>query len=163
MSRKTITATLTALAAGAALVPAAMAQSDAVTTVDAVELEGAYAFVDRYPPGAKRYAAVVFRTAGALPRRFDGMLRAGGRLDGTGSSVGSVRGRKGKAAHCYQILVKLQDGRVAGPKGKRAKLGSKHALDVSARGTGGADVSDSMTVKLTRKRVGDRSGKRLGC
>lgn len=163
MSRTTLTTTLATLAAGAALVPAAMAATDDGTTVDAVEIEGAYAFVDRFSTDPTRYAAVVFRTDEALPRRAkDGMIRAGGRLDGTGSSVSSVRGRRGKAADCYQIPVRFQDGRIAGPDGRSAKIGSKHEheLEVSARGSAG---SDEVTVRLDRKRDGHRSGRRLGC
>jgi hypothetical protein len=160
--RRSTLASLAVTAAVASLPGAALAQADAPTTVPSLELKGAYAFVDSYPPGHSQYAAVVFRTAGELPRRFDGMIRAGGRLDDTGGSVGSVRGAHGKASHCYTFLAKLTDGRIAGPRGGSARIGSRHAVTVSARGTSG-DLQESIRVTLRKKRAGDRSGKPLGC
>lgn len=162
MSRKTITA-LTALAATAVLAPAAaIAQSDAGTTVDSVELKGVYSYPESYADG-KPLIATVFRTEEALPRRFDGMIRAGASLDGLTSSVGSVKGKHGKSKHCYVILTRVVDGKIAAKK-TSAKVGSKHTFKVTARGTSGEDVSDQQSnLTITKKKTGDRSGKRLGC
>jgi hypothetical protein len=161
--RRTLIASLTALTAATALVPAAGAlAADAPTTVASLDVTKAYAYVDNDLGDGKTYASVVFKTAGELPRRFDGMIRAGASLDGTGHSVGSVRGQHGKAAHCYTINVQIRNGKIVGPKGKRAKIGSKHTLVVTARGTDG-DLSDSITVTLKKRQTGDRSGKPLGC
>ena len=156
--------TITALAAAAVLIPAgaATAQSDAPTTVPSIEIVKAYAFKDTTIQKGKTYAHVVFKTRSELPRRYDGMIRAGGALDGTGHSVASVRGRHGTAAHCYSILVAIKDGRIAGPGGKSAHLGTKHTLKVTARGDDG-DISDSISVTLRRAEAGDASGKPLGC
>jgi hypothetical protein len=88
------------------------------------------------------------------------MIRAGGVLDGTGHSVSSIRGNHGKAAHCYSILAEINDGKIAGPKGRPGALGTKHTLQVTARGT---DDSDSITVTLRKQRAGDAGGKPLGC
>jgi hypothetical protein len=160
MQRKLIPA-VTALFAAAALVPAtgAVAQ-DAGTTTPGVEITGAYAYVDNALGDGKTYASVVFRTADPLPRRHDGMIRASGSLDGTAHSLGSVRGKDGKASNLYTFLVQIRNGKVAGPKGKSAKLGSKHTVVVFARGTNG-DISGTATVTLRKKRAGDRSGKPL--
>jgi hypothetical protein len=156
----TAIATLTAVAAGPAT--GAMAQSDAPATVPSIKITKAYAFKTSGLGDGKTYAKVVFRTADELPRRFDGMIRAGGALDDTGHSVGSVRGRHGKAANCYTILARIQDGRIAGPHGRKASIGSRHTLRVTARGTTD-DISDTMSVTLRKQRAGDMSGKPLGC
>jgi hypothetical protein len=160
--RRSTLASLAVTAAVASLPAAALAQADPPTTVPSLELKGAYAFVDSYPPGHRDYVAVVFRTAGELPRRYDGMVRAGGRIDDTGGSVGGVRGAHGTASHCYTFLAKVKDGRIAGPKGGSARIGSRHTVVVAARGTNG-DLQDSIQVSVRKKRAGDRSGKPLGC
>lgn len=158
------TRSIAAFAAAAALVPAAgaFAADTAPTTVPSLDIKGAYAYVDNSVNPGKSYAHVVFKTAGELPRRYDGMVRASGSLDGTGHSVGGVRGKHGLKAHCYSFLAEIKDGRIRGLNGKRANLGSKHTLVVSARGTDG-DLTDHTTVTLRRKRAGDASGKPLGC
>jgi hypothetical protein len=156
---------LTALAvAAAALVPAgaAVAQDAAPTTVPGIQITKAYAFVDHHVRPGMSYADVVFRTTDALPRRYDGMIRAYGALDGTGHSIASVRGRHGTAAHCYSIVVAIRDGRIAGPHGRKARTGSAHTLKVTARGTG-SDIADTARVTLRRARAGDASGRPLGC
>jgi hypothetical protein len=163
MTRK-ILPTLAALTTIAALAPAgaALAQTDAPTTVPSIDIVKAYAFKDTTIQKGKTYANVVFRTKSALPRRFDGMIRAAGFLDDSGHSVGSVRGAHGKAGHCYSILIAIKDGRIAGPTGQGAGLGTRHTLKVTARGDDGA-ISDSIGVTLRRAKAGDASGKPLGC
>lgn len=160
MPRKLIPA-VTALLAAAALVPAAGAVAqDAATTTPSIEITGAYAYVDNALGDGKTYASVVFRTADPLPRRHDGMIRASGSLDGTAHSLGSVRGKDGKTRNLYSFLVQIRNGKIAGTKGKSAKLGTRHTVVVFARGTNG-DISDTATVTLRKKRTGDRSGKPL--
>lgn len=162
MSRH-ITKPLAVLATAAVLAPAgAMAAGDDATTIPSLKIKGAYAYVENSLPGGKSYASVVVQTAGPLPRRFDGMLRASGSLDGTAHSLGSVRGAKGKKANCYTFLAEIKDGKIRGLKGKRANVGSKHTVVISARGTDG-DLTASKTVTLRKKLAGDTSGKPLGC
>ena len=158
-----LAATATAVAA-ASLPAAALAQTSAPTTVPSVELKGAYAFVDTYPPGNKPVAAVVFRTAHQLPRRFDGLIRAGGSLGGNGGggSISAVRGAHGKASHCYTFLAPMKDGRLRTPKGGSVRPGTRYTLTVTARGTNG-DVKDTVRLTFKKKAPGDRSGKPLGC
>jgi hypothetical protein len=164
--RRRILTTFASLAVAAAAVPAtaALAQTHAPTTVPKVELKGAYAFVDAYPPSNKPFAAVVFRTAHQLPRRFDGMIRAGGSLDGGhGGSVGSVRGAHAKAGrHCYTFLVPMKDGRLRSAAHRSVRAGTHHTLTVTARGPHG-DVKDSIRLTFEKKAAGDRSGKPLSC
>ena len=155
-------AALTTLAAMASATTA-IAQTDSTTTVASLKVTKAYAYVENNLGDGKSYAAVVFKTANALPRRFDGMIRASGALDGVGSSVGSVRGAHGKSANCYRIYATIKDGKLPGVHtGTSGKLGSHHLLTVTARGTDG-DLTSNARVTLTRKRAGDNSGKRIGC
>jgi hypothetical protein len=160
MTHSKLLPSLAGLAVAAALVPAgaAGAQSDAPTTVPSIDIVGAYAYKDTKTQPGKTYASVVFRTKSELPRRFDGMIRAAGFLDGTGHSIGTVS----KSRHCYTFLVAIKDGRIAGPHGKSGKLGTKHTVKVTARGDNG-DISDSTSVTLRRAKAGDASGKPLGC
>jgi hypothetical protein len=150
---------LAILAATATVLAPSAAQAQAPTTVSSLDVVKAYAFVNRDLGDHKTYAQVVFKTASELPRRYDGMIRASAALDGTAHSLGSVGGR---TTRCYTALFRIVDGRIAGPHGKKASLGSKHTLKVTARGTNG-DLSDTMTVTLRAKRAGDVSGKPLGC
>jgi hypothetical protein len=151
--------TVAALTAAAVLAPAGAALAADSTTVDSVDIKGAYAYIEKNLTPHKTYAAVVFKTSKKLPRRYDGMLRASGSLDGTGHSIASV---KGKNSRCYTFLAEIKDGKIRGLNGKRANVGSKHTLVVSARGTDG-DLTDHATVTLRKKRAGDASGKPLGC
>lgn len=131
-------------------------------TAAAVQLKGAYAFRDTFKPAKQQYLIVMFKTGGRLERRFDGLVRAGGRLDGVGASIGGVPGTKGNAAnHCYTITVKVRDGRLY--RGKKASVGSKHTLELSARDADGNEIGDSTTLTIKKRQVGDRSGKPLGC
>lgn len=135
---------ITAAAAVLAIAGSGAAVSQAATTVDSVDVKGAYAFVS--PDGL----AVVFKTGEALPRKASGGIRAAAALDGQlPNSLGGSRGRK---RNCY--------GFIAGPKD--TKVGSKHKLTVSARGPSG-DVTDTATVKVSSKRDADAERKRLGC
>jgi hypothetical protein len=162
MTRSKLLPTFAALAVAAtALIPVGAA-SAAPTTVPSLDIVGAYAYKDTKTQPGKTYATVVFKTKGELPRRYDGMIRAAGFLDGTGHSIGSVRGAHGKSAHCYTFMVAIKDGKIAGPDGKSAKLGTKHTVKVTVRGDNG-DLSDTASVTLRKARTGDASGKPLGC
>ncbi|QEC47365.1 hypothetical protein FSW04_07065 [Baekduia soli] len=151
-----------ALGAAAGLVPASagLAQT-APTTVPSLKLVGAYAVKDtRINPG-RTTIATVFRTASELPRRYDGMIRASGFLDGVGHSVGSVKGRHGTSRHCYVIYTNVVDGHLPGG-GSSARLGTRHTLEVAARGTDG-DLVAKTQVHIRAQRAGDASGRPLGC
>jgi hypothetical protein len=85
------------LAAAATLVAASGAfaanQSVPPATASDIQIKGAYAYLDNFYGAKQPYVTVVFKTTGALERRFDGLVRAGGRLDDVGSSIASVRGK----------------------------------------------------------------------
>ena len=153
------------LATAATLVAASGAfaanQSTPPATANDVQLKRAYAYLENFPGAKQPYVSVVFKTTGALERRFDGLIRAGGRLDDVGSSIGSVRGKKGSAAHCYLINVKTKDGRIQG--GHKINVGSRHTFELTARDADGNEIGDSTKVTIKKRQVGDRSGKPLAC
>jgi len=158
MSRVTI-ATIAAIAAGAVSIPASAIGQEASAAADDIQIKGAYAYVVN-EPGAKG-VRVVFKTVDALPRRSSGGIRAGGSLGPVtnGNSLGSLRGSKPK--NCYVFTSATVSGRVGGPGGKRATVGSKHVLTV--RRSDGDHLSDTFTVKLIKKSNAARARARLGC
>jgi hypothetical protein len=156
--------------AAAAAVPTASALaagSDHAPTVPAtkasIKVVGGYAYYDSFRPLNKREIIVVVKTAGQLPRRWDGLIRAGGTLSGHGGgSVGSVGG---KASKCYTFSVPLKDGRFytsAGKKGAKAGPGAYLAV-MSAKDKDGNELSSTKVIHLRDRKAGDRSGKPLGC
>jgi len=157
--------------AAAAVVPttAALAAGSSTSTVPAtassVKVESGYAYYDSFKPSNKRLIVVVVKTAGQLPRRFDGLIRANATLAGHGSgSIGSVGGR---ASRCYTFTVPLKDGRFypadggsgKGPKGSPGR----YAVTVSAKDADGKTVSSTKTITLRDRKVGDRSGTPISC
>ena len=148
-------AAVTALAAGAT-VPAAGAE-----TAPAPKLEGAYAYVQHLAASNQNLLRVVFRTSAQLPRRFDGMIRAAGRIDGVGHSVSTAR----RGSTCYAVAGEIKRGRIAvidrdgNVAHKRARLGTRFRFDfVLKDGT-----TQTRTVALRAARRGDAGGRPLGC
>src|SRR4051812_40449111 len=89
MNRKLITLLSTTAMAGAALAPAAHA--DYAPAPSKLAVTTAYAYVDHIAASKQSFVRVVFKTAKPLPRRFDGLIRAGGSIDGVGHSLSTVR------------------------------------------------------------------------
>jgi hypothetical protein len=133
-------------------------------TKSTIKIEQAYAFFDSYKPSNKRLIAVVVKTHGQLPRRFDGLIRAGGGLDGSGGgSIGSVGS---KQTRCYTFTVGLHDGRLTNSddtRGAKATAGSRHVVHLSVNDKDGDEITASKTVTLRDKRAGDRAGAPIGC
>jgi hypothetical protein len=144
-----------ALAAGSATVPA---------TPDSIKVQSGYAYYDSFKPLNKRLVVVVVKTKGQLPRRFDGLIRAGGTFaQRGGGSVGSVGG---KASRCYTFTVPLKDGRFYPAKGnpKGAKAGpGRYVVTMSAKDADGNTVRSSKSINLRDRKPGDRVGRPLGC
>jgi hypothetical protein len=149
--------TASALAAGSTHAPTVPA------TKSSIKVVGGYAYYDSFRPLDKREVIVVVKEAGQLPRRFDGLIRAGGTLSGHGGgSVGSVGGR---ASKCYTFSVPLKDGRfytTGGGKGAKGSPG-RYTVKMSAKDKDGNEVTSSKTITLRDRRAGDRAGKPLGC
>jgi hypothetical protein len=140
----TITRRITAAAAVLAIAGSGAAASQAATTVDRVDVKGAYAFM------TADGLVVEFKTAQALPRKASGSIRASAALDR--QLPGSISSGRRRGASCYGFIAEA----------KNTKIGSKHKLKVTARGTDG-DVSDTATVKVIGKRAAGAARKRLGC
>jgi hypothetical protein len=137
-------------------------QSSPPATANDVQIQGAYAYLDNFAGAKQPYVVVVFKTGGALERRFDGLVRAGAKLDGVGASIGSVRGKRGRAVnHCYTITIKTKDGRIYG--GHKINVGSRHTLALTAKDADGNEIADSTKLTIKKRKVGDRSGKPLSC
>ena len=168
---------LTTVMASAIVLPAANAIASGSTTLAGpadVKIEKAYAYVDSFPPSNRPMLAVVVKTQGQMPRRFDGLVRAGMRVGKAGGgSTGSVNGRKSRCYISYfplrdgRLLVNgnvglvgVGDGRALGPK---ASVGSRHVVTLSANDASGKTVSSSKSFTIKKRGPGDRSGKPAGC
>jgi hypothetical protein len=149
--------TASALAAGSAHAPTVPA------TKASIKVEGGYAYYDSFRPLNKRQIVVVVKTHGQLPRRFDGLIRAGGTLSGHGG--GSIASVGGKASKCYTFSIPLKDGRFYTNDGGKGAKGSpgKYTVKMTAKDKDGNTVSSSKSITLRDRRPGDRSGKPLGC
>jgi hypothetical protein len=155
---------LVALLATVAAVPTASALAATTpATPSSIKVEGGYAYYDSFKPLNKRLIVVVVKTRGQLPRRYDGLIRAGGSLSGHGGgSVGSVGGKQSK---CYTFTVPLKDGRFYTSDGGKGAKGSpgRYVVKLSAKDQAGKTVSSSKTITLRDRKPGDRSGKPLAC
>jgi hypothetical protein len=163
---KMLLSLVTAAAVVAVPTTAAMAGgSTTPATPESVKVEQGYAYFDSFKPRNRPLVVVVVKTHGQLPRRFDGLIRAGGTLSKHGGgSMGSVGGR---ATRCYTFSVPLENGRFypapGHTKGAKAVSGSRHVVTISAKDADGKTVSGSRTIMLRDRRTGDRSGKPIGC
>jgi hypothetical protein len=151
-------AAATALSA-AAIVPTAGAADAGAAPV--LRLEGAYAYVQHIRASHQVFVRVVFRTGADLPRRYDGLIRAGGAIEGVGHSVATAR----RGTRCYAVAGEIKGGRipVLGADGtlshKRATLGARYRFELATKD----GQSASGTLKLRAARPGDDSGRPLGC
>jgi len=168
MTRKTLLPLIAVATAAVVPTTAALAAgSDTSTpaTAASVKIESGYAYYDSFKPSDKKVVVVVVKTHGQMPRRFDGLIRAGGNLAGhNGGSTGSVGGR---ASRCYTFTIPLMDGRFypsGGGDGKGPKASpGRYAVTMSAKDADGKTVSSTKTINLRDRKVGDRVGKPLGC
>jgi hypothetical protein len=170
MTRKTLLPLLAV--AAATVVPttaalAASADSTVPATAASVKIQSGYAYYDSFKPRNQRLIVVVVKTKGQLPRRFDGLVRAGGTLaKHGGGSIGSVGGR---ASRCYTFTVPLKDGRFypadgGSGTGTGAKAGpGRYAVTISAKDADDKTVSSTKTISLRDRKPGDRSGKPIDC
>jgi hypothetical protein len=158
---------LAVAATAAAVVPAtgALAATQPATS-DSVKIVSGYAYYDAFKPNLnKKVVVVVVKTKGQLPRRFDGLVRAGGTFAHRGG--GSIGAVAGKASQCYTFTVPLKDGRfypADGGKGKGPKASpGRYAVTVSAKAADGSTVKSTKTISLRDRKPGDRSGKPISC
>src|SRR5262245_23449956 len=107
MYRKLLTLTATAAVAATALAPAAGAA--AAAPAPTLKVEGAYLYLDHEPASHQQFVRLVFRTATPLPRRYDGMIRAGASIEGAGHSVATAR----KGTTIYTVASEVKGGSIA--------------------------------------------------
>jgi len=168
MTRKHLLPLIAVAAATVVPTTAALAASSGSTvpaTAASVKIQSGYAYYDSFKPANKRLIVVVIKTKGQLPRRFDGLVRAGGTFaKHRGGSMGSVGGR---ASRCYTFTVPLKDGRfypASGDTGTGPKASpGRYTVTVSAKDAGGKTVSSGKTINLRDRKTGDRSGKPINC
>ena len=149
-----------AAAATVALAPAA----GAADTTPA-KVTGAYLYVQKVKADGSRLATLVFKTDKQLPRRFDGMLRAGAYVAGQGRSIGSVNG---KASRCYQASALINKdntitGSAAGGKTKKTKARIGARIPVEIVTEKGSKTGVKKTLTLRKARAGYASGRPLSC
>jgi hypothetical protein len=169
MTRKALLPLIAVAATAVVPTTAALAAGYGSSTVPAtaasVKVESGYAYYDSFKPSNKRLIVVVVKTAGQLPRRHDGLIRANATFaKHGGGSIGSVAGR---ASRCYTFTVPLKDGRFYpndGGYGTGAKASpGRYAVTVSAKDADGKTVSSTKTITLRDRKAGDRSGTPIDC
>lgn len=138
------------------------------STASAVRITGGYAYISaaRFGKVRGQMVTVVVRTAGALPRRSDGMPRFDLTIPGalSMSSVPLAVGRR--VSNCIARSYRIVGGRLQGLPGRRgpsARVGTHYRATVTARDATGVRRSGARTVTLRRMRSGDTSGRPLHC
>lgn len=167
MIRKTLLPILAATAAAVVPTTVALAAGSSTTvpaTASSIEVESGYAYYDSFKPRNRPLVVVVVKTKGQLPRRFDGLIRAGATLNRHGGgSIGSVGGR---ASRCYTFSVPLRDGRFypvdGAAKGAKVSAGKQYLVRLSAKDADGKTISSTKTITLRDRKAGDRSGAPIG-
>jgi hypothetical protein len=143
-----------AVTAGA-LVPATGA---AGAPAPPLKLDGAYLYLDHLPASKQQFVRVVFRTGSELPRRYDGLIRAGVAIDGVGRSIATAR----KGQPIYTGATEVKGGSIPSHRGgklvrKGAKIGRTFTVRVSVQG--GESVTKKLVLRV--ERTGDDAGKPL--
>ena len=91
---------------------------------------------------------VVFKTAEPLPRRYDGLIRAGGYIDGVGHSLATAKRGTTWYAAASEIkggsIATIQDGKVVR---KGVKVGRRYTFNVTTKD----GRSFTRTLKLQAK------------
>ena len=155
MNRKLISSSLAAAIAATALVPAAGAAENAEPTL---KVTGAYLYLDHEPASDQDFVRVVFETKDQLPRRHDGMIRAGVSIEGVGHSISTAK----RGSTIYSGASEIKGGSIATIKdGKVVRRGAKvgRTYTVTFETKDGQKVTKKLTLRAERK--GDDSGKPL--
>jgi hypothetical protein len=155
MYRKLLTIGTTAAVAAAALAPGAGAADPPSPTL---QVTGAYLYLDHNAASGQNFVRVVFRTASALPRRYDGSIQAGASIAGVSHSIGSVK----RGSTIYTGASEVKGGSIPSLDGstltrKGAKLGRSFTVRFFTRD--GQNVTK--TLVLRAERPGDDTGKPL--
>src|ERR1041385_5949756 len=106
MNRTIASMTAATALAAAALAPGAMTD---YAPAPKIQLKGAYLVTEHFKASHQDFIRAVFRRAKPLPRRYDGLIRAGGAIDGVGHSLGTAK----RGTTCYTFLVPVKGGFIA--------------------------------------------------
>jgi hypothetical protein len=155
MYRKLLTIGTTAAVAAAALAPGAGA---ADTPTPTLKVTGAYLYLDHEPASGQKFVRVVFRTASALPRRYDGSIQAGAAIAGVSHSIGAAK----KGSTIYTGASEVKGGSIPSLVGGNvtrigAKLGRSFTVRFFTRD--GQEVTKKLVLRA--ERPGDDTGKPL--
>ena len=157
MHRKLISLGAAAAVAATALAPATAGAAD--NAAAPLKVTGAYLYLDHLAGSNQDFVRVVFRTATPLPRRYDGMIRAGVSIEGVGHSIGTAR----KGAPIYTGASEVKGHSIPRNTGAGnvtrvgAKVGHKYTVVFESRDS--QKVTKQLTLRAERK--GDDSGKPL--
>jgi hypothetical protein len=153
---------LISLGAAAAVAATALAPATAGAADNAaapLKVTGAYLYVDHLAGSNQDFVRVVFRTASPLPRRYDGLIRAGVSIEGVGHSISTAR----KGAPIYTGASEIKGHSIPRNTGPGAvtrvgaKIGRKYTVVFQT--SDGQKVTKKLTLRAERK--GDDSGKPL--
>jgi hypothetical protein len=156
--KRTVSAVLAGVVATAALAPAAGAATSGSSASHALDVTGAYLYLDHDSASKKDFVRVVFETAGPLPRRADGAIQATASIDSFNHSIASVK--RGTSVYTAAAPVKGNsitslNGDGVGRRG--AKVGSTYTVRIFDRD--GHRVTRRMTLRA--ERAGDDAGRPL--
>jgi len=150
MHRKLTTLISTTAMAGAALAPAANA--DYAPAPTKLDVKAAYAYVDHIAASKQSFVRVVFRTAKPLPRRFDGLIRAGGYIDGVGHSLATAK----HGTTWYAAASEIKGGSIATIKNgkvvrKGVKVGRSYLFNVTTKD--GESFTKTLKLRASKPRL----------
>jgi hypothetical protein len=145
------TIAVVALAGAAAL--ATSASADPVPVAPA-ELVGRPQLV-LAPEIGRNYATVMFRTDRPIARRDNGGIQGRAAVERHSSSLGSIRGARGKPCYVAYFRGDVQDGRRA----TRFRVGGRYDAEIQIE----EQPALQRTLKLRAERKGDVKGRALGC
>jgi len=146
---KLIALTASAAVAAGALAPAAGAQSS-----PAQPLKVTKAYLVKTHIGKQDFVKLVFKTADALPRRYDGSIQGGAAIEGVNHSIGSAK----KGSTWYSALSEIKGGSIATTKPnsgtvtrKGAKVGRTYSVKMFTRD--GQSVTRTLKLRATQPKL----------
>jgi hypothetical protein len=146
---KLIALTTGAITAAAVLAPTAGAQ-----TSPAQPLTVTKAYLVKTHIGKQDFVKLVFKTAKALPRRYDGSIQAGAGIEGVNHSIGSAK----KGTTWYMALSEIKGGSIATTRPnsgtvtrKGAKVGRTYSVKMFTRD--GQSVTRTLKLRARLPRL----------
>ena len=156
MARTFLSLTAAAAVAAASLAPAAGA-ADTPAPASTLKVTGAYLYLDHNEASNQDFVRVVFRTASALPRRYDGSIQAGISIEGLSHSIGVAK----NATTIYTGAAEVKGNSITALNDKLIRKGANVGRSFTVRffTRDGQRVTKKMVLRAERK--GDDVGKPL--